>query len=115
MTPLAVALVPILVGFILLALALVGFVALRRSRPAVPKPDEAPPPAPQAPAAPTEAPPTPEIAAAPEVAPAPPRRRVRSIGASLSRLFKGTALSEQEWEELEEVLLRADVGVAATQ
>jgi fused signal recognition particle receptor len=40
---------------------------------------------------------------------------VRSIGASLSRLFKGTALSEQEWEELEEVLLRADVGVAATQ
>jgi fused signal recognition particle receptor len=40
---------------------------------------------------------------------------VRSIGASLSRLFKGAALSEQEWEELEEVLLRADVGVAATQ
>ena len=40
---------------------------------------------------------------------------MRSIGASLSRLFKGTALSEQEWEELEEVLLRADVGVAATQ
>jgi fused signal recognition particle receptor len=30
-------------------------------------------------------------------------------------LFRGTALSEQEWEELEEVLLRADVGVAATQ
>jgi fused signal recognition particle receptor len=30
-------------------------------------------------------------------------------------LFKGAALSEQEWEELEEVLLRADVGVAATQ
>jgi len=40
---------------------------------------------------------------------------VRSIGASLSRLFKGAALSEQEWEELEEVLLRADVGVSATQ
>lgn len=40
---------------------------------------------------------------------------MRSIGASLSRLFKGAALSEQEWEELEEVLLRADVGVAATQ
>src|SRR4029077_8123170 len=59
-----------------------------------------------------ETPPVVEPVRAPE---APPRRRVRSIGASLSRLFKGTSLSEQEWEELEEVLLRADVGVAATQ
>jgi len=59
-----------------------------------------------------ETPPVVEPVPSPE---APPRRRVRSIGASLSRLFTGAALSEQEWEELEEVLLRADVGVAATQ
>ena len=72
-----------------------------------------PPPAPQ-----PEAPQAPQVEQPPSVEPppvAPPRRRVRSIGASLSRLFKGTSLTEQEWEELEEVLLRADVGVAATQ
>ena len=46
--------------------------------------------------------------------PAPPRRRVRSIGASLKGLLGRETLSPQEWEELEEVLLRADVGVAAT-
>jgi len=132
MTPLAVAFVPILVGVILLVLALVGFIALRTSRRKPSPPRDvvapAPPPAPPAPPRDVSPTPTPEVVAAPEPAiatpsvqdtipqpEAPPRRRVRSIGASLARLFKGTALSEQEWEELEEVLLRADVGVAATQ
>ena len=142
MTMLAVEVIPFVIGAILLVLALVGFVGLRRTKkrpapPAPPKREEAPPreePAPPQetiappreeppapfveappPAAAREAPPAVETPPAPEVPSAPPRRRVRSIGASLSRLFKGAALSEQEWEELEEVLLRADVGVAATQ
>lgn len=45
---------------------------------------------------------------------APKRGRVRSIGTSLARLFKGSTLTPEDWEELEEVLLRADVGVKAT-
>lgn len=130
MTPLAVALVPILVGVILVVLALVGFVGLRRTRlaapprqPALPPregvtPPRAEPEPPREPAPPREAPrevPAPIVETPPVVEAPAPRRRVRSIGASLTRLFKGTALTEQEWEELEEVLLRADVGVAATQ
>jgi len=87
--------------------------------PVVQVPPEVPPAAP-APAdvAPVEAPPVEEApveeAPEPEAPPAPPKRRVRGIGSSLARLFKGTALTTQDWEDLEEVLLRADVGVAAT-
>ena len=130
MTPLAVSILPILIPVIVVVLALVGFVGVRsrrRVRPAPPAervaPPEtvapprevhAPPKIPQ-----TTAPEVPTVEAPPPPEPPPPvvapRRRVRSIGASLARLFKGTALTEQEWEELEEVLLRADVGVAATQ
>ena len=40
---------------------------------------------------------------------------MRSIGASVARIFRGASLTAEQWEELEEVLLRADVGVAATQ
>src|SRR5207253_11248931 len=137
MTPLAVSILPILIPAIVVVLVLVGFVGVRsrrRVRPAPPAERVAPPEAVapprevEAPAREVQAPPrvpearapeAPEIEAPPPPEPPPPvvapRRRVRSIGASLARLFKGTALTEQEWEELEEVLLRADVGVAATQ
>ena len=130
MTPLAVSILPILIPVIVVVLVLVGFVGVRsrrRVRPAPPAERVAPPEAVapprevEAPAREVQAPPRVPAARAPEApeieAPPPPepRRRVRSIGASLARLFKGTALTEQEWEELEEVLLRADVGVAATQ
>lgn len=54
------------------------------------------------------------VVPAPPVAEAPKRRRVRGIGASIARLFRGTSLSDDQWEELEETLLRADVGVVAT-
>jgi fused signal recognition particle receptor len=121
-------------------LLLVGFVAVpairRRRAPEerapVIAPERPPPEAPPRPAPPAEAPPvevpevmTPpvveappegpvEVAPPPEVPVAPPRRRVRSIGTSLARLFRGTSMTAEDWEELEEVLLRADVGVAAT-
>lgn len=42
------------------------------------------------------------------------RGRVRSIGASLKGIFTRSTLTDEDWEDLEEVLLRADVGVAAT-
>jgi fused signal recognition particle receptor len=71
-----------------------------------------PPPPVEAPPPPVvEAPPTPPV----EAPPVTPRGRVRSIGSSISRLFRGATLSAEEWEELEEILLRADVGVVATQ
>ena len=70
-----------------------------------PPPVEAPPPPPPV----VEAP----IAEAPAVE-APKRRRVRGIGGSIKRIFRGATLTPEEWEELEEILLRADVGVAAT-
>ena len=64
-----------------------------------------------------EAPLVPEVEA--PLVPAPPvevpkRGRVRSIGGAIAGLFKRGALSAEDWEELEEILLRADVGVAAT-
>jgi len=133
---LVASLLPILIPVIVLVvIALVGFVVSRtRSRPAPPRAPEPPPPEPpRAPAPPQEpvetAPPTP--AAPPPVVeeapppvieetplpapPAPARGRVRSIGASVAKLFRGSTLTTEQWEELEEVLLRADVGVAATQ
>ena len=54
------------------------------------------------------------IEALPAPVEVPARGRVRSIGASIRRLFGGSALTPEQWEELEEVLLRADVGVVAT-
>lgn len=39
---------------------------------------------------------------------------MRGIGAGLKRLFGGGSLVEQDWEQIEEVLLTADVGLAAT-
>ena len=125
---------------LVLLLASVGLVVVRRKpRPPVEAPPEEPvapveappeaevPPVEVAPVA-VEAPPVeeapaeaqPEEAApsveeaAPPVVEAPPRRRVRGIGGALKRLFRGGAMSPEEREELEEVLLRADVGVAAT-
>jgi fused signal recognition particle receptor len=120
---------------VVLALAVVGLIARGRSRTAAPpaprdviSPPPAPAPpepaAPPAPATPAPATPAPEtgasaIEASPEpiVAPpaAPPRGRVRSIGASLARIFRGQTLTAEQWEELEEILLRADVGVRATE
>jgi fused signal recognition particle receptor len=87
-------------------------------------PEEAKPPVAEAPV--VDAPPVSEApvvdvpvveerpAAEPVVAEPAKRKRIRGIGASISRLFKGSALSDEEWEQLEEMLLRADVGVAAT-
>jgi len=79
------------------------------------RPAEAPPLEAPAEAPPVEAPPEPEapVAQAPPVE-APKRRRVRGIGGALAGLFKRGSLSPEDWEELEEILLRADVGVAAT-
>jgi fused signal recognition particle receptor len=136
MTPaFAISLLPILIPVVaVVALAFVGFVVTRGRRrpepPRAPLPPPAPPPVRETPPAPPpvlETPPPPppappvlETPAAPppvpEKPPAPPARgRVRSIGASVARLFRGASLTAEQWEELEEVLLRADVGVAATQ
>lgn len=109
-----------------LTLATAGIVLTRRRTRGLEDIEETPvaedivaPPAVETPAE-VEAPPEPVAEAPPileeivEAPPAPARGRVRSIGASLARLFRGTAPTEEEWEQLEEVLLRADVGVAAT-
>lgn len=55
---------------------------------------------------PVEAPPFGEVK--------PKRGRVRSIGSSVRGVFKRSTLTDEDWEELEEILLRADVGVAST-
>src|SRR5437879_6178047 len=120
----AVTLLPILILVIaVVAIALIGFVVTRgRRTPAPPgetisKPPPAPPPVLEKPPAPrpvVETPPAPPPPVL-EKPPAPPRRRVRSIGASVARLFRGATLTPEQWEELEELLLRADVGVSATQ
>jgi fused signal recognition particle receptor len=80
----------------------------------VPADEEAAEPTPEPQAAPE---PTPE----PEAAPVPLGERFRRrlsrtrnvLGASLSGLF-GAGVTEEAWEELEEALITADVGVAAT-
>jgi len=129
---LAVSLLPILIPVVaVVAIALIGFVVMRgrggsTRAPAPPqarvlKSPPPPPPAatPSAPPPVTEAPPVePPPAQPPLIEPPPaaaPRGRVRSIGASVARIFRGATLTPEQWEELEEVLLRADVGVAATQ
>jgi fused signal recognition particle receptor len=97
----------------ILVIATTGIVLTRR-RARAPEREEPPAEAPPAPPAPPEAAAPPE---APPTAPAveaPRRGRVRSIGASLARLFRGATLTQEDWEEIEETLLRADVGVAAT-
>jgi fused signal recognition particle receptor len=79
---------------------------------------EFPPPEPpvaEAPAPPVEAPPAPavEIEA--------PRWRDRlsrarsSFGQTITGVFRRGALTEEDWEDIEALLLQADVGVAATQ
>lgn len=49
-----------------------------------------------------------------DVAPTPGAAKTGSLGASLRRLLAG-GLDDSTWEELEELLLSADVGVVATQ
>lgn len=83
--------------------------------PVAPEPTAPEPVAPEGEAPPTEAP-TVETPDAPPIveARAPKvRKRARPIGA-LRRIFGGSALTQAEWDDLEEALLRADVGVAAT-
>src|SRR4051812_47338712 len=108
------------------AIALIGFVVTRRRGRRAPGPPRepiskqppppvverapSPPPVVETPPAPppvVETPPAPPTvvetpAAAP---PAPTRGRVRSIGASVARLFRGDRFIPEQWEELEEVLL----------
>lgn len=91
-------------------------------RPPQPRPVQPPAPTVEAPApAPVEVEPEPEVVEAPP-APAPrPRFRDRLgkarsllsgyVGSILSR----TDIDDETWDELEEALVRADVGVAATQ
>jgi fused signal recognition particle receptor len=81
-----------------------------------PAPAPAPPPAPTpapTPVAP-EAVPQPEVAAAPR----PLRERLSrartSFGQALVKVFRKDALTDADWEDVEAVLLQADVGVAAT-
>jgi fused signal recognition particle receptor len=89
---------------------------------APPKPVEAPPPEPlpvETPPAVVEAPPPP--AEAPPVVPAAPRWRDRlsrartSFGQSLTGIFRRGVLTEEDWEDVEALLIQADVGVSATQ
>ncbi|MFA5891914.1 MAG: signal recognition particle-docking protein FtsY [Actinomycetota bacterium] len=135
----AILLLILILGIVALATGII--LGARRRRPleeappeveeAAPEVEEAPPEAPppvQAlpevaevppPVEPVEPEPEPEPEPVPVEAPPPPveipaRGRVRSIGASIRRLFGGSSLTPEQWEELEEVLLRADVGVVAT-
>src|SRR5690606_7938757 len=79
---------------------------------ATPEPTPAPQPEPQqapASAAPVEQP------EAPHGRFARLRSRIKGgLGANVAALFGRGAISEETWEELEELLLLADVGVAAT-
>lgn len=100
------ALIVLLVLAVVVAIAAVSLFVSRRRAPTEAPPEV--PPAPEVPRAEPVAEPRPETPG-PE---APPRRRVRGLGASLARFFRG-APGPEEWEELEDTLLRADVGVAA--
>jgi fused signal recognition particle receptor len=109
----------------------------RRSRPAAPpparpeappRPTRAPAPAPPAPAPEAEAPvaepeaPAPAVepeAPAPEVPGPPPRFRdrlgkARGLFSGVVGSVRGKGVDPAVWDELEEALLRADVGVATT-
>ena len=129
--------------YILIVLALLGAIAggvivsrRRAGRGGVEAPErppedvsalEAPPPVVDAaPVSAVEAP-APPVAAPPETpapeaeAPAPPRplrerlgRARSSFGQALVRVFKRETLTDADWEDVEAVLLQADVGVAAT-
>ena len=83
--------------------------------PAPPRAETAPPAAIEAPPAPTEAPPAP----APEAL-APPRWRDRlsrargGFGQAITQVFRKPVLSEEDWEDVEALLLQADVGVEPT-
>ena len=87
---------------------------------------DAPPPVVEAAPAPVVEAPLPQVAAPPEAppaaeAPAAPRplrdrlgRARSSFGQALVRVFKRETLTDADWEDVEAVLLQADVGVAAT-
>lgn len=85
-------------------------------------PSPATPPAAAA-AAVVTPPPSPEVARTPEVAHAPERRSwldklragLRKTGSSIAQVFTGTQIDDTLYEELEEALLMADAGVAATE
>ena len=87
-------------------------------RPAPPPVVSTPPPFVEAP--PVEAPPVeaPVPAVEEAAAPRPLRERLgrarSSFGQALVRVFKRGGLTESDWEDVEAVLLQADVGVAAT-
>lgn len=67
--------------------------------------------------------PSSEVASPPEVAHAPERRSwldklragLRKTGSSIAQVFTGTQIDDALYEELEEALLMADAGVAATE
>ncbi|MGZ4240222.1 MAG: signal recognition particle-docking protein FtsY [Actinomycetota bacterium] len=111
-------LVPLIIGIaVIVILAVVAAFLVPRRRGAPPL--EAPAPSkparegPSAEAVAEKA--APQVSAPPAAPPVPRRGRVRSIGASVARVLRGGSLTPEQWEELEEVLLRADVGVVATQ
>jgi len=115
------------VALIVLGLGLSRLSARRAGPPAPPEapPAPAPPQAPPAPAppevppAPSPAPPTPPPAPPERVAPARPRLserlgRARAALAGALGSLRGRRIDEETWEELEETLLLADVGVRTT-
>jgi fused signal recognition particle receptor len=114
----------IILGVLLVAaaVALVAPRLRRRELPPTPRPpvEEAPPAAPEEVVAPPE-----EVVAPPELErPEPPAGRMvrlrgrlarsQSVGRGLLRLLTRERLDEDAWEEIEETLLSADVGVEAT-
>ncbi|MCA1833867.1 MAG: signal recognition particle-docking protein FtsY [Actinomycetota bacterium] len=122
----------ILIGIAVLGLLLAG-VALAGRRGAVEAPKAPPKAGPAAPPPPVvEAPPEPwpgvEIPEAPPVGipETPPvaeaprwrdrlSRARQSFGANLTGIFNRGSLTEEDWEDIEALLLQADVGVVATQ
>jgi len=89
---------------------------------ATPEPEPTPDPAPAPTPAPQPEPQQAPASAAPVEQPEAPhgrfarlRSRIKGgLGANVAALFGRGAISEETWEELEELLLLADVGVAAT-
>jgi fused signal recognition particle receptor len=119
----------VVVIVLVLAAVVVGFVATRTRRPELPGevppvviPPAAPPAAPttvEAPPEPAvvEAPPAPEVV--PEVVEKPRLRdrlgRTRSALSGYLRGVRGRGVDAETWDELEEALLLADVGLPTTQ
>ena len=129
----------ILVAAVMAAMAVGLAVGLRRRRPELEVPPEAPPEAIEAPAEAVEAPPEPLVAepepveVEPEpvevevevepVAPPPPVKprfrdrlsKARTLFAGyLSSVLSRSGIDDETWDELEEALIRADVGVGLT-